>query len=95
MIKQDDRTAEQQATHRWAVVAKDRFMSGWGGARGVASRCAWAVAPDLDVERVLRWVQSRSEMRYVNVVDLRSYRAPRGTAHFHIYVAGPEHPAFA
>ena len=94
MIRQDDRTPEQRSTHRWGVVAKDKFMSGWGYARNGASRCAWACSPDANLDRLESWVRSRSEMRYVNVVDLNAYRAPRGTAHFHIYVAGPDHPAF-
>ena len=93
MNKVDDRTPEQKRTHNYAVVAKDKFMSGWGGAEGGASRCAWAVAPDVNIDRVERWVRSRSEMRYVNVVDLNTYRPPRGTVHFHVYVANADHPA--
>ena len=90
----DDRTPEQRKTHTFAVVAKDRFMSGWGGATGGASRCGWAFDPrKVNSDRVENWVRSRGEMRYVNVVDLRTYRAPRGTAHFHIYVCDPGHPA--
>lgn len=86
-IIEDDRTPEQKKTHRLAVVAKDKFMSGWGG----ASRCAWACPPEVNTDRVFNWVRSRSEMRYVNVVDLTTYRPPRGTAHFHIYVCTPDH----
>jgi hypothetical protein len=93
MIKQDDRTPEQKKTHRLGVVARDRFMSGWGEARGGASRCAWACAPGVNPDRVYNWVRNRSEMQYVNVVDLTTYRPPRGTAHFHIYVADSDHPA--
>lgn len=93
MTKQDDRTAEQRKTHRWGVVAKDKFMSGWGGASGGASRCAWACGPDVDLNRVERWVRRRDEMRYINVVDLNTYRPPSGTAHFHIYVCDAGHPA--
>jgi len=93
MTKQDDRTAEQLKTHIWGVVAKDKFMSGWGGASGGASRCAWACEDYDKAERAYRWVSNRSEMRYVNIVDLRTYRAPRGTAHFHIYVATEGHPS--
>lgn len=95
MIIKDDRTDAQKQTHKLAVVARDQFMSGWGGAEGGVSRCAWAVAPDVNVDRVERWVRSRKEMRYVNVVDLDTYRPPRGTAHFHIYVANADHPAAA
>ena len=87
MTKQDDRTAEQKQTHVWGVVAKDKFMSGWGGARGGASRCAWACPPDGSITKLEDYVRSRSEMRYVNQVNLNTYRPPRGTAHFHIYVA--------
>lgn len=93
MTRVDDRTAEQRKTHRWGVVAKDKFLSGWGGAKGGASRCAWAVGPGLDLDTVERWVRSRGEMRYVNVVDLTTYRPPCGTAHFHVYVVNADHPA--
>lgn len=94
-IVADDRTPEQRQTHKFAVVAKDRFMSGWGRARGGASRCAWAVPSNLDIDKVERWVRGRSEMRYVNVVDLRTYRPPRGTIHFHIYVVNADHPSLS
>lgn len=94
MTRNDDRTPEQRATHRWGVVALDRFMSGWGGARNGSSRCAWACAPDASIERMYDWVKRRPEMRYVNIVDLSTYRPRRGTAHFHIYVANADHPAF-
>ena len=30
----DDRNDLQKNTHVWAVVATDKFMSGWGGAKG-------------------------------------------------------------
>ena len=89
MIKQDDRTEGQKTTHRLGVVARDKFMSGWGGAAGGASRCAWAVPASINIDRVERWVRSRSDTRYVSVVDLNTYRPPRGTAHFHIYVVEP------
>lgn len=97
MERKDDRTPEQVKTHQWAVVAKDKALSGWGGAAGGASRCAWAVPNewigDGSIEAVETWVRSRSEMRHVNVVNLSSYRPPRGTAHFHIYVCDDAHPA--
>lgn len=93
MTKLDDRTDEQRKTHRLAIVARDKFMSGWGGAKGGASRCAWAVHPDVNEDRVFNWVKSRPEMVYVSLVDLSTYRPPRGTAHFHVYVCNPDHPA--
>lgn len=93
MIKKDDRTPEQRQTHRMGVVAMDKFMSGWGHAANGASRCAWACPPDGDLSKLERWVRARSEMRYVNIVDLNTYRPPRGTAHYHIYVADAGHQA--
>ena len=92
MIRKDDRTTEQKHTYRWGVVAKDKFLTGWGPCKTGTSRCAWACAPDAPLDKLERWVRSRSEMRYVNVVDLNTYRPPRGTAHFHIYVAEKDHP---
>lgn len=94
MTIQDDRTTAQRSTHQWGVVARDTFMSGWGEAKGGVSRCAWAVPMDtVNIDRVEQWVRSRKEMRYVNVVDLNTYRPPKGTAHFHIYVVEPTDPA--
>jgi len=93
---EDDRTPEQLRTHNLAVVARDKFLSGWGGARGGNSRCAWAMPPEFHhdgrAERLERWVRNRSEMRNVNVVNLDTYRPPAGTVHFHIYVADASHP---
>lgn len=90
----DDRNESQKITHKWAIVAKDKYMSGWGGATGGASRVAWAVESYASVDKLLSWVKSRNEMKYVNVVNLNDYRAPRSTAHFHVYVADASHPAF-
>lgn len=95
MIKIDDRTVEQQKTHIHAIVARDSFMSGWGGAKGGNSRVAWAYASNADGEKLLAWVRGRSDMKNVNYARLDQYRAPKGTAHFHIYVAGAGHPALA
>ena len=93
MQRADDRTEEERKTHFCGVVALDKFLSGWGAAKGGASRCAWACAPDADLTELEKWVRARSEMRYVNVVDLRTYRPPRGTAHFHIYTCEQDHPS--
>lgn len=94
MIKNDDRTHDQKATHHWAVVARDKFLSGWGGARGGASRCAWTCDSLEAAKKAFQWVSRRSDMCNVTIEDLRKYRAPSGTAHFHIYVVdSPNHPA--
>lgn len=91
---QDERTEEQKSTHYWAVVARDKFMSYWGAASGGASRVAWACESHKDACRVFDWVEDRSEMKNVSIVDLRKYSNPKSDAHFHIYVVGPNHPAF-
>ena len=88
----DDRNEEQKRTHLWAVVAKDRAMSGWGGASGGVSRCAWAV-PISDLDKVEKRVRARSDMSYERPVALANYRAPKGTAHLHIYAVDSNHPA--
>lgn len=94
MIKKDDRNELQKNTHYIGVVARDSFMSGWGGAKGGNSRVAWAVESYYHADKLFAWVKSRKEMKNVNIVNLNDYRAPRGTAHFHVYVAGADHPAF-
>ncbi len=88
---EDRRTEEQKLTHRLAIVARDTCLSGWGGARGGTSRCAWACHPDVNTDRVFNWVRSRSDMQRVALVDLDTYRPPSGTAHFSIYVCNPDH----
>lgn len=87
MNRKDERTEDQKVTHTLAVVGRDSFMSGWGGAEGGYSRAAWAFNPiETPWERVYDRIHARSDMRYVNLVDLRTYRPARGTANFHIYV---------
>jgi hypothetical protein len=86
----DDRTEEQKQSHYWAVIANDRAMSNWGLAKGGTSRVAWACESHRDASKVFDWVKSRSEMKYVSIVDLRTYRNPATDAHFHIYVCDPE-----
>jgi hypothetical protein len=80
---EDDRTPEQRITHPIVVYGRDRFMSGWGGARGGYSWAGWACRRE-DVDRAERWVRGRSDMNYVRVGGDR----PRGrqVAHVHVYV---------
>lgn len=93
MITKDDRTDEQKQDLCVLVVGTDSFMSGWGMAEGGASVAAWACTPD-DAYRVERWVRNRGDMKRVRVVSAKGYR-PRNARHFHIYAAGPGHPATA
>ncbi len=89
-IRVDDRTEEQKKTHTWLVTATDRFMSGWGHASEGTSKCAWACRTLGEAQQVLAWVESRDEMKYVNLTSGKWY--PRA-AHVHIYVADQTHPA--
>ena len=92
MIKKDDRTEEQKKTHFWAIAATDKFMSEWGEATSGKSKCAWACPPDGEtLHKVEKWVENRSDMIYVNKVDLRTYR-PK-CVHFQVYVINKNHPA--
>ena len=90
---QDDRTPDQVKTHTVGIVARDKSMGGWGRAFQGYSCCAWACAPDVNPARVYNWVKSRKEMKSVVFVDLTTYRPPRNTEHFHIYVANSDHVA--
>ena len=84
----DDRTETEMDTHRWLVVATDRFLSGWGHAQGGSSVAAWACSTLAEVERVEARIRARGDMSRVRVVRdaPRRYR-PRSFAHFHVYVA--------
>lgn len=90
----DDRKPEQKTTHVLAVVARDTFMSGWGGAEGGASRVAWSFDPNkVNSDRVFNWVKARPEMRAVSLVEIDRYSPPKDTAHLQIHAIGPEHRA--
>ena len=90
---QDDRTADQMKSHTILITATDSFMSGWGGASQGKSKCAWACSPDQDWDKLLDWVENRSDMKYVNVNHSGKWY-PKNAAHVHIYVAENDHPAF-
>lgn len=91
MIIQDDRTMVQRQTHFWGIVATDSFMSYWGACPG-KSVAIWAVSNHAHAVKLLEWVKSRREMRYVKIVDLRNYKI-RQCYHCHIYKTD-YHPCF-
>ena len=80
----DDRTPEQKRTHSSIVLMTDRFMSGWGEAKGGPSYAGWAFEGG-NLSRVLSEVRSRSDAMRVRVVG-GDYRPPSGLGHCHIYV---------
>ena len=96
MIRIDDRTQDELATHRWLIVGTDSFLSGWGEAEGGTSVAAWACRPE-DRLAVLAWVRSRGDMLRVREVAESGSGArytPRGNVrHFHVYCVRPGHSA--
>ena len=90
MKRIDDRTNEQKRTHNVLITATDRFLSGWGQAKWGLSKCAWACKRE-NYEKVLKWVNSRDDMKYVNV-NFSGKWYPRAE-HIHIYVVEQDHPA--
>ena len=88
----DDRTPEQMQTHTTLITATDRFMSGKGGASGGASKVAWACDTPEKADKLFDWVNSRNEMKYVNIHYNNGWK-PRNAAHVHIYVVSDNHPA--
>lgn len=91
----DDRIEkEAQVSHRYVVLGRDRFMSGWGLARGGYSWCGWACRPE-DNQQVQEWVRKRGDIQYVRVVVHSGGRfpVPRSAAHFHIYHVHDGHNA--
>lgn len=83
---EDDRTALQKITHRWLVIGTDKFMSGWGEARGGLSYAAWACTED-KLRDTECWVEQRKDMlRVRRVFDDGKYKPGSRCAHLHIYV---------
>lgn len=87
---EDDRTEAQKKSHYVLIAATDSFMSGWGGAAGGVSYCAWACRPEVQ-DKVWRWVKNRPEMKRVRQVA--GNWKPRGNGHCYIYVVDDDHPA--
>ena len=90
MNYKDDRTAEQVKTHTILIAMTDRFLSGWGAAKGGKSYAAWACEPK-HADKVFDWVSSRSDALRVRIVN-NSWN-PRGVGHVHIYIVTDKHPA--
>ena len=88
-VYKDDRTDDQKRTHTVFVAGTDKFLSGWGDAKGGASVAVWACRPD-DARSVFDWVKDRGDMSRVRYVsNPRKCKA----AHVHVYVVDESHPA--
>ncbi len=90
-IIEDDRTEEEKKTHNCLVLGTDKFLSGWGQAKGGLSYAAWACEPK-NLWYVEHWVKSRHDMKNVRIVSA-NYRPPITCAHLHIYVVNESHNA--
>ena len=91
---QDQRTDEQKKTHTILVTAKDKFLSGWGMAQNGSSYCAWAIDPnEASHAKLLHWVESRREMKYINVRYDSGKNWRPNAAHVSIYVVDQNHPS--
>ena len=66
------------------VTATDRFMSGWGKAKGGLSKVGWVCAAQ-DLNETHSMVKGRSEMKYVNYTLYKDHR-PRNCKHFSYYL---------
>ena len=89
MQRKDDRTEAQQQTHTILVVGTDRFLSGWGAAKGGLSYAAWACTWE-QADTMRQRIAGRTDMMRVRtVIDKPGNRyAPKAPCkHLHIYVA--------
>jgi hypothetical protein len=82
------------AEYIYAVVARDKFMSGWGQAEGRSSYAAW-LCRENQLPYVRQWVESRPEMTHVDVLirDAAASRAKRSRNHWSFYVVEGRHPS--
>ena len=68
----------------------DTCMSGWGGAEGGRSFAIWACKYH-ESDRVMKWVESRGDIKKVCVID--GSLTTKANDHVHVYVVGPNHPS--
>jgi len=88
MLKDDRKTINN--SNRVLVGGYDRFMSGWGGAKGGRSYAYWACSVE-DMHLVEAWVKNRGDIR----LKMFNKRDGQGKNHCHIYEMNRDrHPAF-
>lgn len=77
----DTRTKNTEKPNTW-VVATDRFMSGWGGAKYGMSYVAYPCYSEADVQRITSYCKS-----HPNFIRVRhNLHLPRLTKHDHLSV---------
>ena len=84
----DRRTNEQRESTQFFVNATDRFMSGWGQARGGLSYFCIACDTDAQVDLAETWLRSRDEMKSVFVSSTPRKRKDCHTSIVHFEKTG-------
>ena len=88
MITNDRRTDAQKITHRYFTTATARALSGWGDAKGGASKCAWAWETMAEASAHQTVLKERGDLRHVSWHHAKAWK-PRA-AHLSIYVGRDE-----
>jgi hypothetical protein len=94
-IINDERTKEQKQQLKYIVYAHDKFMSGWGQAKDGRSLCAWAIETESQKDRMLNWVENRSDMTRVDwdlACEFDRKLNRKTFSHRSIYSATKDHP---
>ncbi len=85
MIIKDDRTPEEVTNTIGFVIATDKYMSGWGDAKG-KSVVAVPFTSEQDKEKILNRMNLRNEMKRVRITYGKQYKPNlRQDDHLHIY----------
>jgi hypothetical protein len=94
----DERKPEKEY---FLIGGKDKFMSGWGGAKGGNSYAFWALDKKHRhalVNKLMTWVENRGDIIYIRYLypnEKLKLNKLTNAAHVSIYEVNPEtHPAF-
>ena len=85
-------TRKMASEYPYMVSAYDKFMSGWGMAKGGKSVAVWCCYSPQDQEKIVKWLRNRSEMRYIKTRFATKWR-PKNAAHVSYYAVDSDHPA--
>jgi|LakMenEpi03Aug12_release.lakeMendotaPanAssembly.Ray.scaffolds.fasta_scaffold181457_5 hypothetical protein len=65
--------AYKESKKKYYVTMTDRFMSGWGGAKGKINKLIIECDTYAQAEIIARNAEQRSEMSYINIVTKYPY----------------------
>jgi len=80
---EDRRNEAEKQSHKVYVVARDKFLSGWGMAQGGTSYIAWACADDEVAQCVEKKIVFKPEMKNVRIT--RTLPRLKGSDHLMIW----------